>query len=517
LYDCDCENCKTQTQTLAIGKSKIKPLLNAVETAFKQLHTKGSYKPEDLAKTKVYTDLVRETSGIFNGALTDNDIPPAMAKSLKEDVFLFSGLKTHAQLAEASKLLLTNEGKIKSFSAFAKDTESIKANYNQNYLEAEYQFAVSSAQSAGNWANISNDYDLQYRTAGDDRVRDSHEQLRDTTLPTDDAFWISYYPPNGWRCRCTAVQVRKGKYETSDSTKAIIEAEKATTQIGKNGENKLEIFRFNPGIQKVVFPPSHPYTKVAGAAQVRREIKASISTFTIEKELKTTKDLSDSIGVFAKLNPDYFIHGYLHTKTTSKRGVNGYTTMQGDIYLTKNKLKEVQEGFNNIRKGKPTTLNQEDSISTLHHEMWHNANKPGYVRMTVDQTKTMELANEFVSRKTLPEFMKKLGGKLENESLINNRESTGYNNMVINYDSLIDWSKADKARVLETVKEHLINGSYNNQMEGLVNAIKINSEFEIKEQTVKSLIKYAKDNRIDNQSYKEMLVRNDELLVKKKS
>jgi hypothetical protein len=57
-------------------------------------------------------------------------------------VFLFSGLKTHAQLAEASKLLLTEDGKIKSFSAFAKDTKSIKANYNQNDLEAEYQFAV---------------------------------------------------------------------------------------------------------------------------------------------------------------------------------------------------------------------------------------------------------------------------------------------------------------------------------------------------------------------------------------
>ena len=45
------------------------------------------------------------------------DIPEAMAKSLKEDVFVFSGLKTHAQLAEASKLLMTADGKIKSFSA----------------------------------------------------------------------------------------------------------------------------------------------------------------------------------------------------------------------------------------------------------------------------------------------------------------------------------------------------------------------------------------------------------------
>jgi SPP1 gp7 family putative phage head morphogenesis protein len=259
--------------TLAINKDGIKGLLKTVETAFKRLHKNGKYAPEDLAKTKAYKDLISQTSTIFNGAIADNDIPEAMVKSLKEDTFIFSGLKTNAQLAEASQLLLTDDGKVKSFSAFSKDVESIKANYNENYLEAEYQFAVSSSQSAGNWANISNDYDLQYRTAGDDRVRDSHDKLRDVTLPTDDAFWLSYYPPNGWRCRCTAVQVRKGKYEVSDSNKAIAEGEKATKQIGKDGKNKLEIFRFNPGIQKVVFPPTHPYTKVAGAEKVRKALK----------------------------------------------------------------------------------------------------------------------------------------------------------------------------------------------------------------------------------------------------
>lgn len=275
MYDCNCEDCVQTlhaTSQLAIGKSKIKPLLTAVEKAFKQLHTKGSYKPQDLAKTAEYKNLIAGTSDIFNTAITDNDIPEAMAKSLKADVFVFSGLKTHAQLAEASKLLLTPEGKIKSFSIFSNDVKSIKENYNQNYLEAEYQFAVSSAQSAGNWANLSNDYDLQYRTAEDDRVRDSHKNLR-VTLPQDDAFWISYYPPNGWRCRCTAVQVRKGKFEVSDSKKAIAEGEKATTKLDKNGNNKLAIFRFNPGIQKVVFPPAHPYSKVAGAKEVITQLK----------------------------------------------------------------------------------------------------------------------------------------------------------------------------------------------------------------------------------------------------
>ena len=273
MYDCDCDDCKTNTHTLAIGESKLNQLLKTVEKAFKRLHSKGNYKPEDLVKTKEYKDLITQTSGIFNTAITDNDVPEAMANSLMQDTFIFSGLKTHAQLAEASKLLMTDDGKIKPFSTFSKEVEAIKTNYNENYLEAEYQFAVSSAQSAGNWANISDDYNLQYRTAGDDRVRDSHDALRGITLPKDDPFWISYYPPNGWRCRCLAVQVRKSKYEVSDSEKAVEKGNSATSKIDKNGKNKLEIFRFNPGLQKVVFPPTHPYAKVAGAAKAREELK----------------------------------------------------------------------------------------------------------------------------------------------------------------------------------------------------------------------------------------------------
>lgn len=196
-----------------------------------------------------------------------------MAESLKSDVFIFSGLKTHAQLLEASRMLLDDDGKVKSFASFSRDVEKLKSGYNQTYLEAEYIFATTSAQMAGKWAELDSNYDLQYRTANDSRVRDSHRLLHDITLPVDDAFWLSYYPPNGWRCRCNAVQVRKGKYQTSDSAKAVRAGEMATMEVGKDGKNKLAIFRFNPGAQKVVFPPAHPYNNVAGADKVKRALK----------------------------------------------------------------------------------------------------------------------------------------------------------------------------------------------------------------------------------------------------
>lgn len=476
LYDCDCEDCKTQKQTLALGENKIKPLLTAVEAAFKQLHIKGSYKPEAIAKTKAYKDLITATSGIFNTAITDNDIPEAMAKNLKEDVFLFSGLKTHAQLAEASRLLLTEDGKVKSFSAFSKDVQSIKENYNQHYLDAEYQFAVSSAQSAGNWANINNDYDLQYRTAEDDRVRESHEALR-VTLPADDAFWVSYYPPNGWRCRCTAVQVRKGKYEVDDSKTAIANGESATTQLDKNGNNKLAIFRFNPGMQKVIFPPSHPYHKVAGAETVREELKTSQSldiSELIKGDLPTNKEIKTILTKYAALSPEDFRNGlddvkFLKSTSYMMQHSMSYNPRTNDwvggskITLSShefssikfNPLEEFRGGLGAIKKGEKMTFKQEYAFESLWHEILHAKTKTPPIKLSPVGVKNMETINQFCARHTYPDFIKKIGGKATHQDEILDN-GYGYREWINEFRSKLKAYEIDEKRAVKDLMPNLM-------------------------------------------------------------
>ncbi len=261
---------------MGLGKDIFKPLLNAVEKAFKKLHSNGKYKPEDLAKTAAYQNVIRETNNILSRSLKDNDLSEGILKSLQNDVFVFSGLKTHAQLFEASRQLLTKEKTIKPFETFTRDIAKIKSNYNRNYLEAEYDFAVGSVQMAERWSNFSDSerYLLQYRTANDDKVRVTHQPLHNITLPKSDTFWDKFFPPNGWRCRCTTLQVLAHTNEQSNSKEASKKGNKATTQIGKSGKNKLEIFRFNAGRQKVVFPPKHPYRKVKGATKAQAITKA---------------------------------------------------------------------------------------------------------------------------------------------------------------------------------------------------------------------------------------------------
>lgn len=237
----------------------------------KWLHGKKDYTPDMLTEPEPRA-AIEETRRILAGPLNSlsQEIPPELTAALDENIFLFSGFKTHHELVEASRMLKDDNGGFKPFNRFLKDVETINNTYNRNYLNAEYNFATASTQMAVKWKEWEadgDDYDLQYRTAGDDRVREEHAALDGVTLPPSDPFWDHYLPPNGWNCRCTTVQVRKGKYPQSDPEEAAARGAACTAR------PKQQIFRFNPGKQQKIFPPKHPYfPKGCGNCQYKRLI-----------------------------------------------------------------------------------------------------------------------------------------------------------------------------------------------------------------------------------------------------
>lgn len=268
---CQCSKC--ETLTLAIKKDNdFKSVLKVAERAFKKLFNRGTYAPEDLSEIKEYKILANATAKVLRKGIP-YEVPQEMKDYLEKDVFIFSALKTHAQLTEARSFLKDTEGNIRTYEAFEQDVRKLNENYNRNYLEAEYNFATQSGQSAADWVNFSDDtsrYYLQYRTAGDDRVRDSHRALHNITLPKDDPFWDYYYTPNGWRCRCRIVEVLATDNDKSNSKEAMRKGEKATALVDKNGKAS-DIFKFNPGKENKLMPPDNTYTKVVGA---KKAIKA---------------------------------------------------------------------------------------------------------------------------------------------------------------------------------------------------------------------------------------------------
>lgn len=202
-------------------------------------------------------DFIETHSSVLNGSFRQVEMSEAMRKRLERSNYVFSGLKTFHELNEAFPSLLDENGNRKTFERFLNDVRKIDETYNSNYLRAEFNFVQASAEMAAKWERFMQDgdrYYLQYRTAGDAKVRPTHAEMAGITLPASDPFWGEFYPPNGWGCRCSVVQVRKSKYPATDHEEAMARGESAL-ELDKKG-----MFRFNAGMEQKTMPDYNPYT-----------------------------------------------------------------------------------------------------------------------------------------------------------------------------------------------------------------------------------------------------------------
>lgn len=211
----------------------------------------------ELVADPAVQEFVNAHASALDSAFQKVEMSDAMSRRLTRSNYIFSGMKAFHELHEAFPSLLDENGNRKPFERFLNDVQSIDKTYNSNYLRAEYNFVAASAEMAGRWEQFMRDgdrYNLQYRTQRDDKVRPEHAALDRVTLPLSDSFWEEFYPPNGWNCRCTVVQVRKSKYPETSHDEAMRLGDEALQRDTKG------IFRFNAGKEGKSVPDYNPYT-----------------------------------------------------------------------------------------------------------------------------------------------------------------------------------------------------------------------------------------------------------------
>lgn len=244
-------------------RQQLSSLFNGMMKAL--FNEKGSQLRIDILAEQPAQDFINAHADVLNSSFQQVTMSEAMRQRLQRSDYIFSGIKTFHELNEAFPSLLDSNGNRKPFEQFLNDVHKIDQTYNQNYLRAEYNFVQASATMAAKWEEFQQDgdrYNLQYRTANDDRVRPEHAALDRVTLPMSDPFWEEYYPPNGWNCRCTVVQVRKSKYPETphDEAMSLGEAALQDSSPAGGGREGASIFHFNPGIQQKTVPDYNPYT-----------------------------------------------------------------------------------------------------------------------------------------------------------------------------------------------------------------------------------------------------------------
>lgn len=231
----------------------------------------------------LYAETARKlTAAITNGmgevSFSFDDPNNALKAKLLSNVHAFSGAKSLTENSVFSKLLLDDKGQLKPFNQFLNDIKSLNVLYNKDYLSAEYNNAVAGAQTAILWNQYSDDDWLEYRTAGDERVRASHAVLDGVIQQKNSAFWDTNWPPNGWNCRCTVIPADKPKHPlTKDEA----------VSLAKGAVIEPE-FKFNSGQSGIVFDNDHPYFKSHKGIQELDAVK-NYGLKTVESILKEDK------------------------------------------------------------------------------------------------------------------------------------------------------------------------------------------------------------------------------------
>lgn len=343
LYDDDSNGGRV---TLASKKAQSTDFDESVFTAAaKWMHGRGEFTPDMLAEQPA-VDVMQEIYRVLNTAISSEiktEIPSELVGALSNNAFIFSGFKAYRSLDELGLSLTNKDGAVKPYKEFEADVQKVNAKYNRAYLAAEYDHAVAASQMAVKWHGFEQDadrYDLQYRTAGDDSVRLSHQVLNNITLPASDPFWSKYMPPNGWRCRCTTVQVRKGQYPASSPEEAIKLGDATTAQ------PKQQIFRFNPGKELKIFPPKHPYLP-KGCGDCSR--KNTLNLTLRDRGLP----MCAACGIVAKeclKTQERTVKEWSKENISERGGINmsGKNFASGSVLVTRGSIKEVIGHTQNI-------------------------------------------------------------------------------------------------------------------------------------------------------------------------
>ena len=109
-------------------------------------------------------------------------------------------------------------------------------------LNTIYRVNMQSAYSAARYQRLRDNVDnrpyWQYSAVGDERTRPAHLALNGKIYRYDDPFWATFYPPNGFNCRCSVIALgerdlqRHGMDKPDDSSEFLIEVERPADKAG---------------------------------------------------------------------------------------------------------------------------------------------------------------------------------------------------------------------------------------------------------------------------------------------
>ncbi len=235
------------------------------------------------------------TTGLFGGygkrlSEASFDAPDhLMLAMMEQNLFDFSAGKTEARLASLKDLLIDyKEGRLRSFDEFKEEAEKMVDKFNSKYLRTEYNLSVAVGQNSASfmrmWADKDDNPYMQYITAGDNNVRNSHAVLNNKIFNINDSEARNLVPPNGFGCRCEMIA-----YPFTPHDSGVSKGDWATQQLGESF--KKGQFAVNRADLKQVFLKDQQYAKSKGVLKNLNDAKYTIWGLADIKNMKNLHEL----------------------------------------------------------------------------------------------------------------------------------------------------------------------------------------------------------------------------------
>lgn len=212
------------------------------------------FDPEGSIEPGLFTETWRILNQAAESGFAKSIFNPAdeFRNQVKYNNAVFSAFKVHRQQNDITAQLLDAEGNLKSFSQFSRDVSGITSHYNRQWLNTEYDTAVTRAHRAAEWKQFEAESDVLpniewLQTLSPDPGED-HRPFWElpVRLPVGHSFWSRHRPGDRWGCKC-------GQMATDKPAQGGEVMSKMKIQPPDKGLDN------NPADDGKLFSSSHPY------------------------------------------------------------------------------------------------------------------------------------------------------------------------------------------------------------------------------------------------------------------
>lgn len=266
-------------------------------------------------------------------------------------------------------------------------------------LTTIYGTNMASAYSVGRFKQMMENVERrpywQYMSMQDAAVRPAHARLHGRIYRYDHPFWDTWYPPNGFNCRCYVKALTPGQVKAlglqvhEDIPTDIYPDEGWDYHVGKAG---LEAWR--PDLLK--------YGIIGGGELATAlDIKGKLAKASLADEDELAKIIEHILpDVPGKTWGIMFSDRAEFMMWTDQRGVITISRQIWPAFGDFCPQRDLAGALRNIGLSVPLTQNQEYALESLWHEVNHNKQMTAIIPKGTPEHAFMKIINQWISRRT---------------------------------------------------------------------------------------------------------------------